>query len=319
MGQTKKLVMLYSKNLFSPLGIHSLTLFLVVGALFASTGIFAQANNNNQNTNNNSSFTVGVTAQVPCSCRPPDLSSVICGLHYASPFTFTLSATGGLDLTLTTMSGTAVDPLGNQITPTSVAFHREVVTYQNINSGKGNAGSAAAPPIPTYSWVPLTLPYTIPANGTIKIKATIFFVFCDDPDPLGTASIPTGHYVFTANFSGTDENGEDFAGFAEHIFHIDYGNDHLREASFTSASNSSWFPNPSGEYAQLTFSQATEGQVSLQIMDMQGKEISEKSQRMYAHRGENKIKVSLTSLPPGIYFAKLSGPQGVEIIQWVKL
>jgi len=76
--------------------------------------------------------------------------------------------------------------------------------------------------------------------------------------------------------------------------------------------------NPMGSHTIVNYYLTTNSHVTLNILDFAGKEI-ELLVNKFQSRGEHKVIINRSFLPPGVYFCTLKTSEGIQTIKMIKL
>ena len=76
------------------------------------------------------------------------------------------------------------------------------------------------------------------------------------------------------------------------------------------------YPNPASEYCHIAFTAPARTQARLELLDMRGQTVS--SRDILLEAGENHFESNLQQLAAGIYFVRITSPQGVFVHKLMK-
>ena len=68
------------------------------------------------------------------------------------------------------------------------------------------------------------------------------------------------------------------------------------------------YPNPTNDYATLSFTLSSEQNISISLRNIEGKEMKMVEQRSFA-KGTNELKINTENLPKGLYFIRIKGKE----------
>jgi len=89
------------------------------------------------------------------------------------------------------------------------------------------------------------------------------------------------------------------------------------ENEITKENNLKVFPNPAHDQITLQINSEHSGVVQLQVYDLSGRKISEKTQQLLI--GNNNLEYTISGFKPGIYYFRLQSANYSETIKWVRI
>lgn len=295
----------------------------LLGLVFLPQSLLAQSSGTSQTGSagvgiGNATFLDCPDCRPFCNPIPPDI--VNCGEIYTEDIQFSISSLTNSAITLEALNTSLTPPQGLSIPVSSVEY--SVITTQVITTATGKGPNAAITTSTVTMCSPLTFPLVVSANSSARIIASIEHEFCATNG--GGISFPYGTHTFSVNGTGVVssnililDGGFTFSVWRD--FAVMQASTRKGNDDFSSLTSPTWSPNPSGERAEVAFSTAKEGVVSMSVYNMQGQEVLRPLQEAAFETGIHHLKLDLSTLAPGIYFTRIRTGEGIQTVKWIKL